>query len=295
MMIEDAGRGRKLNRAILAVCFCLAVASGVSGVQMSLSGSEKADLAALRTDLAGKCGPACPNQSSVKAWEAYRAGLEAGSRDLDDFLKDRDSGLDSFFPDFQAKSRNFERFKGIYLAKAKALYEKAKPVLAKDSSGVPLPADAVFGFEEWAGINPTEQEAVPAQKKYWIHDDAVDVLLGLSKKLSEAGRKALPELVSISAGEGAERGFYSLIPVVLTVRIHHADAPNLAALVMKSEGRKLLVRLTGLSIEKVENLEEEFVHKVAEGQESKFDAEEFAGRLHRPVLAKISYDVVDLK
>ncbi len=295
MMIEDTGRGRKLNRAILAVCFCLAVASGVSGVQMSLSGGEKADLGALEADLARKCGPACPNQSTVKAWEAYKSGLEAGSRDLEDYLRGRDSGLDAFFPEFQAKSRNFERFKGIYLAKAKALYEKAKPVLAKDSSGVALPADAVFGFEEWAGINPTEQEAVPAQKKFWIQEDAVDALLGFAKKAGEAGGKPKPELMSISAGEAVERGFISLIPVTLTIRAHHADVPAIAELIMKSEGRKLLVRLNGLAIEKIENLEEEFVHKVAEGEEKGFDSEAFVGRLHRPVQARITYDVVDLK
>ncbi len=294
-MAEEPVKGRKLNRVILGACLCIAIAAGAAGATMSLSGTEKDSLSAMKAEMAGIASRNCPNPSVVKAWEKYRGDVEAGAKDLETYLSTRDGKLDSFFPEYPARSRNFERFKAIYLANAKALHERAKPVLAKDASGMPLPADAVFAFEEWAGINPTEQEAVPAQKKFWIQDEVVSALLALNKKLVEAKSRVLPELMSVKVAEAAERGFTSLHGATVTVRMHHGSVPEFVAMLLKSEGRGLLVRLTGLSVEKTENIEEEFVHKVAEGEAGKFNEADFVEGLHRPVLARISFDVVDIK
>lgn len=294
-MAEESVKGRKFNRGLLGACAVCVAAVVAVGVGTSLSAGEKASLSSLKAEMAGIASRSCPNQNVVRAWERYRGDLEKGAGDLEAYLAGRDSKLDAFFPEYPAKSRNFERFKTIYLANAKALHDRARPVLAKDASGMPLPADAVFAFEEWAGINPTEQEAVPAQKKFWIQDEVVSALLDLAGMIREAKKGILPELLSVKVAEAAEKGFTSTFGATIAVRMHHADVPALASILLASRGRGLLTRLTGLAVEKAENVDEEIVHKVPEGGEKGFDEEAFVEGLHRPVLVKISFDVVDLR
>lgn len=293
--MEESGKSSVFGKVALGVSALLLVLIVVVSVAMGLSGSEKDALAGLHKDLAAAAKKPVPNPATVKKWQAYRRSLETAGEDLDAYLKTRDTGLDEWFPEYNEKSRNWGRYKALYLGKAKELYGKAKPVLAVDRAGMPLAMSAVFRFEAWADINPTEEEARPAQKRFWIQDEVVEVLLALRARLAEAKAKVLPALLSVEPGETVERGFYDIIPVTVTLRCHYRDAGGLASLLLTEGKRKLLTRLTGLTVEKTENLEEEYVHKVKEGQKDGFDAKAFVAGLARPVKVVLSFEVVDLR
>jgi hypothetical protein len=292
-MNEEPRKGGIFTLAAMGASVVLFVLILVTGTIMGLSASEKSTLAGARKGLGAMNRRTVPNPKTVAAWEGYRGELEKGGAALDAYLHDRDNHFDAFFEEYPAKTRNFERFKGIYIKKLGELYEKARPILARDSSGMPLARDAVFSFEEWAGITPTPEEALPAQKKFWIQQDVVDVLLAMTAQADKKAQK--PELLNIECGETVEKGFYDLFPATVTLRLLHADVGEFVNQVLRSEARRLLVRLTGMAVEKAQNLQEEYVQKVKDGEEKGFDAQAFIGGLRRPLKVVLSFEVIDLK
>jgi hypothetical protein len=293
-MDDDAKGGSRIQQVLLGICGVFAVLIVVVWATQSLSGGETEALSngvKELDDIARK--RTFPNPATVKAWKEYRSDLDKSYEDLSGYLEGRDDRLDAFFPEFKAKSRNYERFKAIYVQKTRELYEQAKEVVVTDKGGMPLAMDAVFNFEKW-DITPTAEEARPAQKKFWIHKEVVDVLVGLHRQAVKDKAAVLPKLVSSETGEIVEKGFYNLFPVTIKARMHHLDVPAFCAALLRSDGGQLLTRLRGLSVEKYEHLEEEYVHRVKEGEKEKVNTAAFVKGLMRPVTVQITFEVIDL-
>lgn len=293
-MNEPDGKGGLLNRIALAVSAALLLLILGTGLLLGLSGTEKETLARTHETLSRLEGRRTPNPATVGAWQDYRKALTENGEELTGYLRERDANLDAFFEEFPARTRNWEMFKGIYLTKVKELYEKAKPVLARDTSGMPLAHDAVLPHDTWEGITPTPEQAVPAQKAFWVQQEVVDVLLAMAGERAEGGPGPAPVLLRAETGEAEDRGIASFLPATVTVRLAPGDVGPFVNRLLQSPKRRLLVRLRGLVVEKVESLEESYVHKVKEGEADGFDEQAFLRGLRRPVKLTLTFEVVDL-
>lgn len=291
---QDFPSSGKAFNVVVAVVAGLALLAGVIVLAAGgLSASERKALDETREALVeadSRPGP-LPTPQAVERWDGYRKDLGRVKTQVEEYYSARDRNLEKFFPEFDPRSGG-DRYRMVHRQKAMALYERAAPVLLKDSSGVPAPMKEVFAFPEWPYI-PGDEEVRIAQKEFNLLETTVDLLLDLKEASQAAGAGRLaPALMNVAfekAGEAPEGAVAVPVTAAVQLLLDARDVPALLAGFLGPGKHGLLTRLSSVSVKKTGTLELAYKETVKAGEEPRLKPDGFL----KPVNVTLTVEVLD--
>lgn len=293
---EYPSPGKGFNVAVAIVALVAVVAGAVILVAGGLSAENRTRLETTHDQLLQvdrRQGP-LPTPDAVEAGKAYQRELDSLRAAVDDFYASRDRNLEKYFEEYDTR-RGGDFYRRIYREKADALYERARPVLVKDTNGNPAPADEVYQFEPFDFVPPSEAVRL-AQMKFNVQEAVTDIFLQMledAQAAREGGGKRLdPVLLSVLVDNPPELKAGQIagtVPARIEALLDARDVAVLLGELLGPGGHGLLVKLAGLKVEKVGSLETTYKETVKEGEEPAIQPEDFL----KPVRVTVQFEVVD--
>ena len=152
------------------------------------------------------------NEKWIKAEEDKQEALKKVQHEYELFYKKRDSHLEKIFASVNGEEIKDEAlWENMYIQGINVLLDKIK------KREIPLGKNAL-SFKQWKAKIPTWEEIVPEQKRFWITEELVNIILNKALKVDYLESINFEMENAVSANARTE--FYDIIPFTIKVSMN---------------------------------------------------------------------------